>query len=480
MMLDFPNSELIVHFTGIGGIGMSGIAELLNDLGCPVQGSDIARNANIERLEKKGIKIIIGHEGDNIANAGVVVVSSAIGDDNVEISRARQNNIPVIQRAEMLAELMRLKKSVAVAGTHGKTTTTSMIAALFEAAKLDPTVVNGGIINCYGSNTRMGYGKWLIAEADESDGSFMKLPAGIAVITNIDPEHLEHYGNYDNLKQTFLRFIQNIPFYGFAVLCADHEEVLRLLPHLSDRRILTYGYNNQAMVRATNLRIGDGGTHFDVEAQIKAGIDIHLKDLFLAMYGEHNVQNALAAITIGLDLEFSESVIRNALADFQGVKRRFTHIGNVGKIKIIDDYAHHPVEIRAVLKTCRSVCKGQVIAIAQPHRYSRLESLFAEFQTAFHDADKVLISDVYAAGELEIDGINNETLAQAIREAGHHSVQAFADNQNLDKILAEMIQDNQGSEIEMIVFLGAGSSTIWAQEMPEKLEKRLEKRLFER
>ncbi len=472
-MLNFPNNHLIVHFTGIGGIGMSGIAELLHNLGCRVQGSDLTDNANVERLRKKEIPIMIGHDAKHVKDIGVLVISSAVPADNPEIQAARVAHIPVIQRAEMLAELMRLKKSIAIGGTHGKTTTTSLVAALFETANYDPTVVNGGVINSYGSNTRTGRSEWLIAEADESDGSFVKLPASIAVITNIDPEHMEHYGDFENLKATFLRFVQNIPFYGFAVLCADHPEVLRLMSQLTDRRVLTYGFNTQSMVRAFNLQSGREGTYFDVEVNFSQYDGVVLEKLFLPMYGEHNVQNALAAVTIGLEFNFELQTIRDGLSNFEGVKRRFSHTGTVAGIKIIDDYAHHPVEIRAVLKACRGICHGQLIVVAQPHRYSRLQSLFNEFQTAFHDADIVLISDVYPAGEVPIEGVDRDSLVQAISDSGHKHVIGVTGGEDLATVLSRLVQENHSVKTDMIIFLGAGSSTIWAHTVPAQLQKLL-------
>ena len=473
-MLDFPNQNMIIHLVGIGGIGMSGIAELMHDLGCKVQGSDIAANANVERLRANGIQVMIGHDAANIQGAGVLVMSSAIAEDNPEIATARAAKIPVIPRAEMLAELMRLKKTVVIGGTHGKTTTTSLVGAMFETAGLDPTVVNGGIINRYGTNTRTGGGDWLIAEADESDGSFTKLPAGIVVVTNIDPEHMEHYGDFDTLKQEFLRFIQNIPFYGFAVLCADHSEVLRLMAQITDRRMISYGFSPQAMVRAVNLRADADGMWFDVEANLHENNKqtIILTELFLPVHGDHNVSNALAAITIGLESGFSHQVITKFLREFSGVKRRFTHTGTVHNIKIIDDYAHHPVEIMAVLKAARYICDGKLIAVVQPHRYSRLKDLFADFQTAFHDADHVLIADIYAAGEAPIEGFGKQNLVDAIGQAGHKDAQTLDNPDDLAGLVKTIMQEENLTDASqhMVILLGAGSSTQWAYQLPDALK----------
>ncbi len=481
-MLDFPNQSMVIHLVGIGGIGMSGIAELMHHLGCKIQGSDIAENANVERLRKAGIKVMIGHDASNVKGAGVLVISSAVQADNSEIIAARSHHIPVIKRAEMLAELMRLKKSVAIGGTHGKTTTTSIVGAMFEMAGCDPTVINGGIINRYGTNTRTGEGEWLIAEADESDGSFTQLPASIVVVTNIDPEHMEYYGNFDNLKKAFRQFIHNVPFYGFAVLCADHKDVLSVMAQITDRRMITYGFSPQSMVRGTNVRTETEGMWFDVEASLNSPANpnhkqaIILKELFLPVHGEYNVSNALAAIAIGLECGFSHQAIAETLRNFSGVRRRFTHTGTVKNIKIIDDYGHHPVEIRAVLKTARQICNGTLIAIVQPHRYSRLHDLFNDFQTAFHDADVVLIADVYAAGEQPIEGADKNTLAEAATQAGHKQALPLSSPDDLAKIVADLLveEDLENDEAQhMVVLLGAGSSTQWAYQLPDELKKLL-------
>ncbi|HIM24620.1 MAG TPA: UDP-N-acetylmuramate--L-alanine ligase, partial [Rhodospirillales bacterium] len=384
-----------LHFVGIGGIGMSGIAEVLHTLGYSVQGSDVVNSANVKRLRDLGVTIHIGHRAENLGKAGVIVTSTAVKPDNPEVQAARQRLIPVVRRAEMLGELMRLKWSIAVGGTHGKTTTTSLVAAVLDAAGLDPTVINGGIINAWGSNARLGAGDWMVAEADESDGTFLKLPATIAVVTNMDPEHLDYYGSYDELRDAFDAFVANIPFYGFAALCIDHPEVQAMIPRVSDRRIVTYGFSPQADIRAVNLVHSAEEVVFDVEiTDRKSKVQATLKGLGMPMLGEHNVQNALAAIAIAAEMEIGESVIRRALASFEGVKRRFTRVGDVGGITIIDDYGHHPVEIAAVLKTARAAVKGKVIAVVQPHRYTRLRDLFEEFCRCFNDADAVIVADV--------------------------------------------------------------------------------------
>src|SRR5690349_16514331 len=402
-----------VHFVGIGGIGMSGIAEVLCNLGYMVTGSDVSDSANVKRLREKGIKVAVGHRAENIEGADVVVVSSAIKRDNPELITARAKRLPVVRRAEMLAELMRLKSCVAIAGTHGKTTTTSLVASLLDAGGLDPTVINGGIINAYGTNARLGGGDWMVVESDESDGSFLRLPAVIAIVTNVDPEHLDHYGTFDALRDAFVRFVEDIPFYGFAVLCTDHPEVQALIPRIADRRIVTYGLGVNADVRAANVRLDRGGADFDVLVQNRATNETRtIVDLRLPMFGQHNVQNALAAIAVAQEMGLPDETIRRALGSFGGVKRRFTKTGEAHGITVIDDYGHHPVEIAAVLRAARQAYggSGRVIAVMQPHRYTRLASLKAEFASCFVDADTVIIADVYAAGETPIEGINRDML----------------------------------------------------------------------
>ncbi len=455
-----------LHFVGIGGIGMSGIAEILHNLGYSVQGSDIADSANVKRLRDMGIHVAIGHVAENVADATVVVISSAVKSDNPEVRTAREKLIPVVRRAEMLGELMRLKWSIAIGGTHGKTTTTSLIAAVLEAAEMDPTVINGGIINAWGSNARLGDGDWMVCEADESDGTFLKLPAAIAVVTNIDPEHLDHYGDFDALRKAFDAFVENVPFYGFAALCIDHAEVQAMIPRVSDRRIVTYGLSPQADVRAENVTPGPDGTTFDVTiSNRKTGESREIKSLRLAMHGLHNVQNALAAVAIACEMGLSDEVLRKALGGFKGVKRRFTHTGTVDGITIIDDYGHHPVEIAAVLKAARDVAEGHVIAVVQPHRYTRLRDLFEDFCSCFNAADAVVVADVYPAGEDPIPGIDRDALVAGLRERGHRTVVALEDADVLAKTI-----DGMANEGDFVVCLGAGNISAWANALPGELE----------
>ncbi|MFM7692080.1 MAG: UDP-N-acetylmuramate--L-alanine ligase, partial [Alphaproteobacteria bacterium] len=411
-----------IHFVGIGGIGMSGIAEVLHTLGYQVQGSDISEGANVARLRAAGIPVMIGHDAANLGNAQVLVVSTAVKRDNPEVAAARQRLIPIVRRAEMLAELMRLKWSIAIGGTHGKTTTTSLVAAVLEAARLDPTVINGGIINAYGTNTRMGSGEWMVVEADESDGSFLKLPAVVAVVTNMDPEHLDHWGTEDAMKEGYAQFVGNIPFYGFAVLCIDHPEVQAMIPRLSDRRIVTYGFSPQADVRADRVITDRMGATFEVTVTDRlSGRVRNMKPFRLPMLGQHNVQNALAAVAIAAEMGVDEATIRTALAGFKGVKRRFTRTGEAGGVTVIDDYGHHPVEIAAVLKAARQAGARDVIAVVQPHRYTRLASLFEEFCACMNDAGTVIIADVYAAGEAPMEGVDKDALVEGLRARGHRS-----------------------------------------------------------
>ena len=465
-MKTLPLSIGPVHFVGIGGIGMSGIAETMHNLGYRVQGSDLAESANVKRLRALGIPVAVGHAEENLGEAQVVVISTAVTRDNPEVTAARQRLLPVVRRAEMLGELMRLKWSIAVSGTHGKTTTTSMIAALLDAAGLDPTVINGGIINAYGSNARLGAGDWMVVEADESDGSFLKLPATIAVVTNIDPEHLDHYGSFDKVRDAFAAFVENVPFYGFAALCLDHPEVQALIPRVSDRRVVTYGFNPQADVRGVNLRPERLGIRYDVRLTDRAtGAVRSIEGLRLPMVGAHNVQNSLAVVAIAQEMGFSDEVVRQALGGFAGVKRRFTRTGESGGVMVIDDYAHHPVEIAAVLRAARSATQGQVIAVVQPHRYTRLASLFDEFCTCFNDADMVIVGDVYAAGEAPIAGIDRDGLVEGLRARGHRGAIPLADPADLPGMVAEI-----GRPGDFVVCLGAGSITNWAQALPGQLD----------
>lgn len=455
-----------IHFVGIGGIGMSGIAEVLANLDYKVTGSDVAESANVKRLREKGIRIAVGHDAKNVDEAAVVVVSSAIKRDNPELIAARAKRLPVVRRAEMLAELMRLKSAVAIAGTHGKTTTTSMVATLFDAGELDPTVINGGIINAYGTNARLGAGDWMVVEADESDGTFLKLPADIAIVTNVDPEHLDHFQTFDAVKAAFQAFVESVPFYGFAVMCTDHPEVQTLVGRIVDRRIITYGENPQADARLVDLSHKNGASSFTVIFRGRDGHDEHaIRDLTLPMPGRHNALNAVAAITVAHELGVGDDRIRKALAGFGGVKRRFTRTGDWNGVVIIDDYGHHPVEIAAVLKAARESSKGRVIAVMQPHRYTRLQQLFEPFCTCFNDADTVIVADVYAAGEAPIAGIDRDHLVLGMRARGHRNVIALENSERLASLIKGIAQPG-----DMVVCLGAGNITQWAYALPGELK----------
>jgi UDP-N-acetylmuramate--alanine ligase len=446
-----------IHFIGIGGIGMSGIAEVMHILGYKVQGSDVAEGYVVEGLRKAGINVSIGHRPDNLGDAAVVVVSTAIKKDNPELVCAYERRIPVVRRAEMLAELMRLKNTVAVAGTHGKTTTTSMVAALLDAGGIDPTVINGGIINAYGSNARLGSSDWMVVEADESDGSFLRLDGTIAVVTNIDPEHLDHYGSFEKVKDAFVEFVENVPFYGAALLCLDHPEVQAIVPRLRDRRILTYGFAAQADVRGDNVRPVAGGNRFDVSVRNRAGDVRTIADVELPMPGRHNVQNALAAIGVAIELGIADDVIARGFERFDGVKRRFTKVGEIEGATIIDDYGHHPTEIRAVLAAAREGAQGRVIAVVQPHRYTRLRDLMEDFQSAFNDADIVYVAPVYAAGEEPIEGVDADALVEGLKQRGHRAVKAVTDLDDLCHNLRDL-----AAKGDMVICLGAGDITKWA------------------
>lgn len=453
-----------IHFVGIGGIGMSGIAEVMLNLGYQVQGSDMRENPNVARLRELGATIFIGQKAEQVHGAGAIVMSSAIKSDNPELVEARARAIPVVRRAEMLAELMRLKWAVAVGGTHGKTTTTTMIAALLEGGGLDPTVINGGIINAYGSNAKLGLGDWMVVEADESDGSFLKLFPTVAVVTNIDPEHMEHYGDFDVLRAAFASFVENLPFYGFGVLCIDHPEVQALVSRITDRRIITYGFNPQADVRAENLELATDGSRFDVVFRSVDAEDERWENLFLPMAGKHNAQNVLSAISVARELGLSEAQVRAGLEGFGGVKRRFTQVGEWQGVRIIDDYGHHPVEIAAVLQAARQVCEGKVHAVMQPHRYSRLSDLFEDFSTCFNDADQVYIADVYAAGEDPIEGVNGPALVDSLIAHGHRQAQSITKD-TLATTLKPQLEAG-----DLIVCLGAGDITYWAADLADTLE----------
>jgi len=460
----------VIHFVGIGGIGMSGIAEVMHNLGYQVQGSDLSEGPSVERLRARGIRVVTGHARENLGDAAVIVTSTAVKRDNPEVAAALEARIPVVRRAEMLAELMRLKRTVAVAGTHGKTTTTSMVATLMEAGGLDPTVINGGIIESYGSNARLGQSDWMVVEADESDGSFLRLDGTIAVVTNIDPEHLDHYGSFDAVREAFLEFIENVPFYGAAVLCVDHPEVQKTIARVRDRRVITYGFSAQADWRAEHVRPEAGGNRFDAVHVGRDGERRVIADVMLPMPGRHNVQNALAAIAVAAELGCDDETIRGGFARFGGVRRRFTRVGQVAGAVVIDDYAHHPVEIRAVLSAAResadSGSGGRVIAVVQPHRFTRLRDLMGEFQSAFNDADIVFAAPVYPAGEQPISGVDSEALVAGLKARGHRSASLVAGPEELAQQLAGLLEPG-----DLVVCLGAGDITKWAAGLAAAVER---------
>jgi UDP-N-acetylmuramate--alanine ligase len=455
-----------IHFVGIGGIGMSGIAEVMHQLGYSVQGSDQSDSYVVEKLRKQGIKVAIGHSADNLGDAAVVVVSTAISRGNPEVEAAIQRRLPIVKRSEMLAELMRMQKTIAVAGTHGKTTTTSMIAAMLDAGGLDPTVINGGIINRYGSNARLGKSDWMVVEADESDGSFLRLDGTIAVVTNIDPEHLEHWGSFDEVKRAFCEFIENVPFYGLAVLCVDHPEVQSILSRIQDRRIVTYGFSALADLRAENVEPDGIGSRFDAVVFERDGERRSIEGIHVPIPGRHNVQNALAAVAVALELGIPDEKIVTGFERFEGVKRRFTKAGEVDGATIIDDYAHHPVEIRAVLAAARETTDGRVIAVMQPHRYTRLQALMEDFQAAFNDADMVFVAPVYAANEEPIEGVDSDALVEGLRAHGHRMVKGVSDPQDLAASLRDI-----AAEGDTIICLGAGDITKWAAGLADAIAR---------
>jgi UDP-N-acetylmuramate--alanine ligase len=463
--MKLPRNIGPIHFIGIGGIGMSGIAEVLMNLGYTVQGSDAADSASVKRLRDKGAQVSVGHSAAALGDAEVVVVSTAIKRDNPELAAARTRRLPVVRRAEMLAELMRLKRCIAIAGTHGKTTTTSLVAALVDAGGFDPTVINGGIINAYGTNARLGAGDLMVVEADESDGTFLKLPADVAIVTNVDPEHLDHFKTFDAVQEAFRAFVENVPFYGFAVMCTDHPVVQRLVGQITDRRVVTYGENLQADVRLADLNHVDGRSCFSIVFRDRAGETAHeIKNLALPMPGRHNALNATAAIAVARELSISDDLIRTALENFGGVRRRFTRTGAWNGIPIIDDYGHHPVEIAAVLLAARESSRGQVIAVVQPHRYTRLSSLFEQFSTCFNDADTVIIAHVYAAGETPLPGADRDSLVQGLRAHGHRQVIPLDGPQDLPRLVRRLAQPG-----DIVVCLGAGNITQWAYALPGEL-----------
>jgi len=455
-----------IHFVGIGGIGMSGIAEVMHHLGYKVQGSDQNESYVTEGLRKRGIPVMIGQAADNLGDAAVVVCSTAIREDNPEIQAAAERRLPRVRRAEMLAELMRMQSTIAVAGTHGKTTTTSMIAAMLDAGGIEPTVINGGIINSYGSNARLGKSDWMVVEADESDGSFLRLDGTIAVVTNIDPEHLEHYGNFDAIKDAFVEFIENVPFYGLAVMCVDDADVQGVLSRIRDRRIVTYGTSALADLRADNIVPETGGSRFDVSVLGKDGERRTVKGIFVPMPGRHNVLNALAAIAVGLEFGFDDALLAKGLERFSGVKRRFTKVGELDGATIIDDYAHHPVEIRAVLSAAREAAVERVIAVVQPHRFTRLRDLMDDFQAAFNDADVVFVAPVYPAGEEPIEGVDANALAEGLRARGHRMVKTVDSPTDLAASLRDL-----AAEGDIVICLGAGDITKWAGGLADGIAK---------
>jgi len=463
--MKLPHELGPIHFVGIGGIGMSGIAEVLANLGYKVRGSDQSDSANVKRLREKGVEVFVGHDAKNVEGAGVLVVSSAIQRNNPELMAARAKRVPVVRRAEMLAELMRLKSCVAIAGTHGKTTTTSMVATLLDAGGMDPTVINGGIINAYGTNARLGAGEWMVVEADESDGTFLKLPADVAIVTNVDPEHLDHFKTFEAVKEAFVSFVGNVPFYGFAVMCLDHPVVQSLVGKVEDRQVITYGTNPQADVRLMDVKLEGGVCRFNILVRSRNGEKAaKIEDVLLPMPGHHNALNATAAIAVALELGIPAGKIREALKGFGGVKRRFTKTGEWNGVTIFDDYGHHPVEIGSVLKAARASTKGNVVAIMQPHRYTRLRDLFDQFCTCFNDADHVIIAPVYPAGEAPIPGIDRDALVAGIRARGHRDVIAL----EAPEAIADIVKKTAKSG-DYVVFLGAGNITQWAYALPGEL-----------
>jgi UDP-N-acetylmuramate--alanine ligase len=455
-----------IHFIGIGGIGMSGIAEIMHNLGYPVQGSDAVESANVRRLRAMGIAVSVGHKAENLKNAHVVVYSSAVKPGNAEFDAARALALPLVRRAEMLAEIMRLRSCIAIAGTNGKTTTTTMVAALLDAGGMDPTVVNGGIINAYGTNARLGAGEWVVVEADESDGTFLRLPATVAVVTNEDPDHLDYYGTFENMRDAFQRFVENVPFYGFAVLCTDHPEVQAMVGRITDRRMITYGFNPQADARASNVSFSQGASHFDVVfTDRRGGARQQLTGLSLPMPGEHNVQNATAAIVVARQLGVPDTVIKTALAAFKGVGRRFTKVGEWGGAALIDDYAHNPFKIAAAIKAARQAYSGPIVAVVQPHRYSRLAHTFEQFATCLNDADVAVIAPVYAAGEAPIAGIDRDSYAEALRAHGHRKVLTIDGEADLAATVKPFLTPGA-----VVIGLGAGSITGWMANLQKALE----------
>ena len=465
-MLKSPENLGIIHFIGIGGIGMSGIAEILFQSGYHVQGSDLKQSNNTNRLEKLGIKVFIGQKKSNIIDAKIIVVSTAISEKNEEFIAAKKMFLPIVHRSEMLGELMRLKQSIAIAGTHGKTTTTSLIAKMIEDNGMDPTIINGGIISSLHSNARLGNGEWMVVEADESDGSFSKLNPTAAIITNIDLEHLDYHKNEDNLENAFYNFVSSIPFYGFVCLCIDNPRTQRLISKLENKKVITYGMSANADIRATNIYYKNHRMNFSLNIKNNKEFEDNVYKIEFSMIGMHNIQNALATIATGIELKIPLTKIKNTLKNFTGVERRFQKVGNFKNTTIIDDYGHHPVEINSALSAARFLApESKIIAIFQPHRYSRLKDLFDDFCSCFNKADHVFLLDVYAAGEKSIKKFESINLEKGLADYGHKNV-LYIQNQNLlAKNLLKLIQPN-----DLIICLGAGSITKIANNLEEELK----------
>ena len=472
----FPFNIGTVHIIGIGGIGMSGYAEVLHNLGYKVQGSDQSESANVLRLRALGVRVIIGHAAENIYNeknelCSVIVKSTAVKDTNPEIIAAHKNKVPVIPRVELVAELMRSKWCINISGTHGKTTTTSMIGHVLEKTGLDPTVMTGGIINAYGTNTRMGMGDWMVVEADESDGTFVKLPSFASIITNIDPDHMDFYGTFDKIKEAFVAYAHNLPFYGFVVACIDHPVVEELLPQFQ-RKTITYGLSEKADIRAVNVQTTPDGMSYDIQFSARlVNFPREIRGVRLSMFGAHNVMNSLTTFAVGHELGLKAGDIAEALVKFSGVNRRFTTTGIVNDITIVDDYGHNPGKVAAAIKTGRDIVtarkKGRVIAVMQPHRYTRLSTLFDQFCNSFTDADEVIIADVYSAGEEPIAGVNKEALVSCLRKNGS-LVHALENPQALAPLIQQIAKPG-----DFVLCLGAGTITQWAHALPKELEKLL-------
>ena len=467
--MQMPREIGTFHIIGIGGIGMSAIAEILLAKGYSVQGSDQKDSANVRRLRAKGVRVFIGHDAINLVGARSIVISTAVKSGNPELEAARAKGLPVIRRAEILAELMRLYSTVSVTGTHGKTTTTSLIAHIFAAAGVDPTVISGGIIQDWGTNARLGKGEWMIVEADESDGTFVRLPTQIGIVTNIDPEHLDYFKSVENMHREFETFFRNIPFYGLAVTCIDHPVARDMIERLDlrrdGRRLLTYGTTRGADLLLRGLTQERGGIVIDADLgpRVRGG-ERQIRGWAVPIPGQHNALNALAAIAAASEAGIADNAIRSALATFTGVKRRFELTGDWNGASIYDDYAHHPAEISAVLAAARAGARGRVIAVFEPHRYSRVHDLFGDFCACFRDADSVIVAPLYSAGEQPIQGIDQHYVAEGIRAAGHPAVMAIDSVRDLAPLLRRHVRAG-----DMVICLGAGTSTEWAHALPDWL-----------